>query len=104
MRLVLTVAATNDLRELREYLAAVSPQGLRSVASAIERRIQAALRFPESGRHVSHDDIREAVEPRYGFLIPYVVRGDMLVVLRIYRSARMPLDYENIAKALPEDG
>jgi toxin ParE1/3/4 len=103
MRLVLTVAATCDLRELRQYLAFVSPRGLQTVAAAIERRIQATLEFPESGRAVSHVGIREAVEPRYGFLIPYVVRGDALVVLRIYRSARTPLDYEELAKSLPED-
>jgi toxin ParE1/3/4 len=102
MRLVLTLAATNDLRQLREYLACVSPRGLQTVSTAIEQRIQATLQFPESGRSVSHAGIREAVEPRYGFLIPYVSRGDVLIVLRIYRSARTPLDYEEIAKSLPE--
>ena len=43
------------------------------------------------------------IEPRYGFLIPYVVRGEYLIVLRIYRSARKPLDYEALAKSLPRN-
>jgi hypothetical protein len=40
--------------------------------------------------------VREAVEARYGFLIPYYVRGSRLFVLRVYRSSRKPLDYETL--------
>jgi toxin ParE1/3/4 len=41
-------------------------------------------------------DVREAVEPRYGFIIPYCVRGDALYVLRVYRARRQPLDYDEL--------
>ncbi|HMN71610.1 MAG TPA: type II toxin-antitoxin system RelE/ParE family toxin [Rhodoblastus sp.] len=103
MRAVFTPAAVRDLGELRRYLTPLSPEGLASVTRAIERRIQAALDFPASGRPSPHPEVREIVEPHYGFLIPYAVRSESLIVLRIYRSARKPLDYEALARSLPRD-
>ncbi|MCB1534647.1 MAG: type II toxin-antitoxin system RelE/ParE family toxin [Rhodoblastus sp.] len=103
MRAIFSRAATQDLRELRRYLSPLSPSGLAAVTSAIERRVQVTLEHPDSGRPSPHPAIRESIEPRYGFLIPYVVRGEYLIVLRIYRSARKPLDYEALAKSLPRN-
>ncbi len=103
MHAVFSTAALKDLHELRQHLALLSPQGLASVTAAIERRIQTLLAFPDSGRPSTHPDVREAVEPHYGFLIPYALRGDNLIVLRVYRSARKPLDYEALAKSLPHE-
>ena len=103
MRAVFSAAAVKDLEDLRRHLAPLSPQGLASVTAAIERRIQAILDFPSSGRASANPDVREAIETHYGFLIPYAVRGESLVVLRVYRSARKPLDYEALTKSLPPE-
>lgn len=103
MRAVFSRAAARDLHELRRYLSPLSPAGLASVTGAIERRILATLEQPSSGRPSPQPGIREAVEPRYGFVIPYAVRGENLIVLRIYRSSRKPLDYEALAKTMPRE-
>ena len=36
-------------------------------------------------------DVRELVEPRYGFVIPYTVLDDTISILRIYSAKRYPL-------------
>lgn len=94
MRIRLTAEAKADLDELRAYLAPVNPKALQKVVDAIERRIQLTVEYPGSGRLSPRDDVREAVEPRYGFLIPYMVKGDTLHILRFYRGMRQPLDYQ----------
>lgn len=86
--------AKADLDDLRDYLMPLSPRGLSKVTAAIENRIRLVAEYPASGRPSPRDNVREAVEPQYGFLIPYYVRLDTLIVLRIYRGNRRPLDYE----------
>ena len=94
MRVQLTVEAKADLDQLRAYLAPINPKALQRVVGAIERRILLTVEYPASGRLSPRDDVREAIEPRYGFLIPYMVKGDTLHILRIYRGMRQPLDYQ----------
>jgi plasmid stabilization system protein ParE len=52
------------------------------------RRVQEQ---PESGRPTERSNIREAIEPRYGFILPYTLRGEVIWVLRVYNARRHPL-------------
>ena len=47
--------------------------------------------LPQSGRPTVHADIREIIEPSYGFVIPYTIRGNVVWVLRVYNARRHPL-------------
>jgi toxin ParE1/3/4 len=94
LNIAFTVEAKADLDELRIYLNPLNPTGLKRVVSAVEKRILLAAEYPASGRQSPRDDVREAIEVRYGFLNPYLVKGNTLFVLRIYRGVRKPLDYE----------
>jgi toxin ParE1/3/4 len=96
MRIVFTEDAKHDLKELRRYLEPLSPKGLANVVAALERRIVIASENPRGGRPTPRPDVREAVEPRYGFVIPYTVIADDFYVLRVYRSMRRPLDYSEL--------
>ncbi|GLS21939.1 hypothetical protein GCM10007874_49560 [Labrys miyagiensis] len=42
------------------------------------------------------EPIREVIEPRYGFIIPYLVRGNVLYIPRVYQARRRPLDYDSL--------
>jgi toxin ParE1/3/4 len=84
LRIQFTAEAEADLDQLR----------VQNVVNAIETRILLVAEYPASGRPSPRDDVREAIEPKYGFLIPYVVKGDTLHVLRVYRGVRRPLDYQ----------
>ena len=93
MEIIFTVEAKRDLDELREYLIPLSPSGLANVTAAIEQRLLLIAVHPRSGRPSPRAGVREAIEPRYGFLMPYWIGGKSIHILRIYRSQRAPLDY-----------
>jgi toxin ParE1/3/4 len=101
LRISFTVEAKADLDELRDYLLPLSPQGLARITSAIQAQINLVAEFPSSGRLSPRHDVREAIESRFGFLIPYMVLGGTLHVLRVYRGKRQPLSYELLPS--PED-
>ena len=94
MNIVFTKEAKADLDELRDWLLPLSPVGLVKVTTALESKIRLAAENPNIGRPTPKSDVHEAIETKYGFLIPYWVKDDRLYVLRIYRSKRKPLDYE----------
>ncbi len=96
MKIEFTTPALNDLEELRLYFSERSEAGLKSIISEIEYAIKTIPENLLSGRPTPRDDVREIVTIKYGFLIPYHVRGDTLYILRIYRSMRKPLDYDKI--------
>ena len=100
MKVVFTEEAKRDLDDLRTYLRPLSPSGLANVVAALENCIRLVTDNPGIGRPTPRKDVREAIEPRYGVVIPYVLKADTLFVLRIYRSKRRPLDYP--AMRLPE--
>ena len=96
MRIVFTKEAKRDLEELRRYLEPLSPKGLANVVATLERRIMIASEHPRSGRPTPRPDVREAVEPRYGFAIPLYAHCGHFYVLRVYRSMRRQLDYSEL--------
>ncbi|WP_407049459.1 type II toxin-antitoxin system RelE/ParE family toxin [Methyloraptor flagellatus] len=96
MRIVFSRPAKRDLDDLRVHLGSISPRGLANVAAALERRILNLGDEPMSGRATPHPLVREVVEPRYGFVIPYTIRDEALYILRIYSTRRQPLDYDEI--------
>ena len=70
----------------------------------LEKAISMFSHHPEVGRPVPRENVRELVEPRYGFPIPYAIIeipyaiiDGTIFILRVYRSKRKPLDYESLA-------
>ena len=96
MKIVITRRAVLDLDNLRKYLAPKSPAGLRNVLSALQKTIEDIPKNPSRGRATPHDDVWEKVVPKYGYIIPYYVRGNTVFILRIYSSRRKPLDYDSV--------
>jgi toxin ParE1/3/4 len=94
VKLVFTREAKRDLDELRAYLEPLSPKGLAHVVQSIELRVSAELANPRIGRPTPRQDVRELVESKFGFVIPYYLKGRTLYVLRVYNARRKPLDYD----------
>ncbi|MGE8103160.1 type II toxin-antitoxin system RelE/ParE family toxin [Allorhizobium sp. NPDC080224] len=91
MKLRFTRDAVRDLEDLRDWLRPRSPSGHKHVVTAIRTTLRRVQEQPQSGRLTERPDIREAVEPRFGFILPYTVRGDILWVLRVYNARRHPM-------------
>jgi toxin ParE1/3/4 len=96
MIIVFTKEAKTDLDELRDWLRPLSPRGLANVTAALEAKIRLLSENPTIGRPTPREGVRETIETKYGFLIPYWIKGEQLYILRIYRSNRKPLDYDNL--------
>jgi plasmid stabilization system protein ParE len=92
MRLHFTPDAVEDLRSLREWLMVRSPGGYRHVVLSITRTIRVLDAHPEAGRPTERANIRELIERRYGFILPYTVIGDSIWILRVYNARRAPHD------------
>ena len=96
MRLIFTLEAKRDLDDLRAFLEPLSPTGLAHVVQSIEAKIRAGLANPRIGRPTPRDDVRELIEAKYGFVIPYFVKSTTFYVLRVYQGRRRPFDYDAI--------
>jgi len=96
LRIKFTKLAAEDFEALRVYLSKKSYVGLQSVLADIESTI---LSIPDNlllGRPTPRDDVRERLTPKYKYLIPYYVRGDIVYILRVYHPKRKPLDYDEL--------
>ncbi len=98
MKIKFTTPALQDLEELRLYFSERTETGLENILSEIETAIKIIPENVASGRTTPRDDVREKITKKYGFLIPYHIRGDTVFILRIYRGMRKPLDYDNVLK------
>ena len=96
MKIVITRRAVRDLDKLRDYLNQRSPTGLRSVVTALQNTIEDIPKSLSRGRATPHDDVWEKVVPKFGYIIPYYVKGNTVFILRIYSSRRKPLNYDNV--------
>lgn len=96
MKIVITRRAVLDLDNLRQYLAPKSRTELLNVTDALQNAIKDIPESLSRGRATPHDDVWEKVVPKYGYIIPYYVRGDTVFILRIYNSRRKPLNYDGL--------
>ena len=69
------------------------------MVAAIETKIILAAENPAMGRPSPRSNVREMVEPKYGFLRPHYFKCDEPFVLQANRGHRDPLDYENLEVA-----
>ena len=97
MRLVITRRARRDLEAARDYLEPLDPAAFMRFADAIESCFVLISEFPMAGRQTVRSGVREVVETKFGYLIPYYVEGETAYVLRIYNARRRPLNYFELA-------
>jgi toxin ParE1/3/4 len=92
MTLKFTRESLQDLDDLDTWLADRSPQGLKNVIGALKSAFRLILENPGIGKPTRRDRVRLFVEPSYRYLIPYYRKDDVIWILRVYHTKRMPLD------------
>ena len=100
MALFLTEEAARDLAGIDAFLIDRSPRGLANVIASIKATLTAIETMPGIGRETGIPGVRVFVEARYGHVIPYVLKGGDIWILRFYDGRRPPLDPESLK--LPE--
>jgi len=95
VKLVWSALSRADRREIYAFIEADDPRA----AVLVDERIAAATRrlidFPDSGRFGRVEGTRELVVGRTHYILPYVVAGNEVRILRVIHGAR--LSPENFA-------
>ncbi|MES2046124.1 MAG: type II toxin-antitoxin system RelE/ParE family toxin [Pseudomonadota bacterium] len=96
MKLVWSALSRADRREIYAFIEADDPRA----AILVDERIEAATRrlidFPDSGRVGRVEGTRELVVGRTPYILPYVVVGNEVRILRVIHGARVwPEDFSD---------
>jgi addiction module RelE/StbE family toxin len=87
MKLVWTLPATKDRREIFTFIAADNPRAARKMDLIFAEKSEILTRFPEIGRLGRVPGTREFLAHRHYFLI-YRVRGGVVRILRLLHTSR----------------
>jgi toxin ParE1/3/4 len=88
----ITPHARQDLREISQWLIEHFPEKSLQTYEQITTACTQLTEFPEIGRRGSITDTREMKISRLPYRIIYRIRGKQLFILRIYHTARKPLN------------
>jgi toxin ParE1/3/4 len=81
--------ARRDLESIHAYIAReASPERALGVISDIVEAVNRLERFPGLGRASRRPGVRELVVARQPYIVPYRVRNDTVIVLRVLHTAR----------------
>lgn len=94
MQIEFSPSAKNDLDEIFRYLEIENPQLAGQTIKTINNHIRTLSEFPQKGRLGMTYGTRELMIPKLPYCIPYEIYQDVIYVLRIYHTSRMPLAYK----------
>jgi len=88
MKIAWSPTALNDLKSLREYIAADNPAAATATAEAFLSAAENLRQFPARGRAGRVPDTRELVIPGLSYIIVYTVEGDCLKIITVLHTSR----------------
>lgn len=88
MRVRWLVRALRNLREEAEYIARENPQAAAQTVARIENAVVLLSDQPAIGRPGRVPGTRELVIPETPYILPYRVRGEWIVILRVFHASR----------------
>lgn len=88
MRIIWTRQAAANLDSEKAYIAASNPAAASRVGGQIIDSVERLAVHPESGRPGRVLGTRELVVTGTPYIVPYVVREDAVLILRVFHAAR----------------
>ncbi|WP_413208446.1 type II toxin-antitoxin system RelE/ParE family toxin [Rhodospirillum sp. A1_3_36] len=76
-------AARKNLADIADHIAQDNPTAAREMATAILTRVAQLAAHPHQGRPGRVADTRELVVTGTPYLVPYIVQGEVITVLRV---------------------
>lgn len=81
-------AARQDIEDIHAYIARDSITSATKVVEAIVAATERLTLFPGMGRPGRQSGTRELIVPRLPYVVPYRVRRDRIVILRVLHTSR----------------
>lgn len=109
MKLVYTDEAIDDMKRLRDFIAAHNPSAAARIATELLERIERLAEFPHMGTPVEMapepDTVRDMVFDKY--IVRYSIHTSVTIILRIWHGLegeRWPItmDKQNLWQELPD--
>ena len=88
MRLQWTPTASGNLEAIEAYIARDNPLAAIDVVLEILRQVEALKDHPGLGRPGRVEGTRELVISGLPYIVPYLVEGERIIVLRVLHAAR----------------
>lgn len=87
MKFRLLPRAVRDLEEVHKFIEIDDPSAAAKVVERLIQSFELLAKRPEVGRPIAGRPVREWSVPGLPYLIPYVIRED-IVILRVYHTRR----------------
>lgn len=84
-KIIFSKTANQDLWEIYSYISGDSPLYADKVVDKIILTISNLSLFPYLGKPTNDDNLREIVEPRYGFRIIYQIVWKTIYILAVFK-------------------
>jgi addiction module RelE/StbE family toxin len=79
--------ALSDLIEIRNYIKLDKPQTAQDIAKRIIQTVDLLKDNPKMGRHGRIENTRELVISGTPYIIPYIIKEDIIIILRVLHGA-----------------
>ena len=80
--------ATSSLEQIGDYIAQDNPQAAYQVVQKIRKTGDSLAQNPELGRVGRVEGTRELVIPGLPYILPYYIKGNLIIILHILHTAR----------------
>lgn len=88
MQIAWTAPAVRDLEAARAFVGMDNPAAARKQMMRVIAAVETLRQFPQLGRAGRLPGTRELVVNRTPYIVPYRVRGEEIVVLRVLHTKR----------------
>jgi addiction module RelE/StbE family toxin len=82
--------ARKNLDTAMDYIAQDDPEAAEAIYKHIRSRVDDLAEQPGQGRPGRVYGTRELVIKKYPYLVPYRVKGEEVVILRVFHTSRKP--------------
>ncbi len=91
MNVVWLPRASNDLAQIRAYIARDDPRAAQAIVRRIAAAVDTLADFPRLGRATTVPGTREMTVPRTPYRVAYRLREQTIEVMRVVHGAQRPL-------------
>lgn len=88
MKIVLSLSAKEDLKDIRQYIAKENPTAAKMVAEKVKKALLLLIEQPHIGHPTDDEDVLEWHIPGLPYTLPYRIVNNEIQILRVFHEAQ----------------